>query len=96
MMSMGFQMRLQQRLECRTCRDSAQDDCSPQPKNLATGEVSLVGCVILGVCPSCSRSGMSDDAIRNMVRRLSRPRAPMCFSRGALAEARAALRRMDR
>ena len=90
-LSMGLHLEPQLRLEriCATCKRPVDEDRTGQPPIvLETRNISLVGCVILGICPSCHMYGLDDEPMRLVLRRLDRPRAPMRFSREELAQAK--------
>lgn len=92
---MGMRLEFRTAQECRTCKGDATGPYVERPRVLESGEkkegqetFALGACFVLGVCPSCSRSGLTDEAMRSMVRRLDRPRAPMRFSRVQLEAAK--------
>lgn len=86
---MGMRLELRASQECSTCRGEATGSFVERPRDLGEQETfALGGCFVLGVCPSCSRSGLTDAAMATILRRLDRPRAPMRFSRVQIEAAR--------
>lgn len=81
---------------CATCKRPITENTGRPPFIIETGTVSLVGCVILGICPSCHCYGLDDEALRLMLRRLDRPRAPMRFSRQEITQAKDTLKNAKR
>lgn len=73
MLSMGLRLRMA--CECSVCeQDIDPSACVPRDVD---GNVHVVGCFMLGICPSCltSKRGIepyTDVEIRRMVRRLKR------------------------
>jgi len=102
---MGMRLELRAEQECSTCRGEATGSFVERPqiidaaievaaKEKAGGLLSvfsLAACFVLGICPSCSRSGLTDAAMATILRRLDRPRAPMRFSRVQIEAARQVL-----
>ena len=76
----GLGLYLQQQQVCSTCMGSSVGESVAAPPRTPKGRISLVGCAALGICPGCRYSGMDDEDVRAMLRRLASRRPPMRFT----------------